>query len=227
MKSGGNPFEFRQHAKATFVNLLFNPFLFVGSMFESICHKSYALPVVEQVMKDNYDLIFFTPFFNECLYGLLYKLNTTVILFQQVSTLQWVSGNLGTPSPPSFVPLVLNGFTDQMTYLERLMNLMGIVYNWTILNYFYNPKMEAIYREYFNDSTIPSIQEIEKNVSIVLANSHVSITRPRPLMPDIIDVGGLHLEPSKPLPKVWKIIKIHLFIPAVYQIQLISNCNSI
>lgn len=133
---------------------------------------------------------------------LLYKLNTTVVLFQSVTTNIWVSGNLGTPSPPSFTPSIFTGFTDQMIYVERLMNFFTIVLNWAVMKVSYYPRLEAVYCEHFSDTTIPSNEEIERNASIVLANSHVSITRPRALMPDIIDVGGLHLEPAKPLPKL-------------------------
>ena len=205
LHSSGNPFEIRQNVKSDLLSLLFNPFLFVGSALETVCRESYALPVIQEILKEKYDLIFFSQFFNECLYGLLHKLNTTVVLFEPVSTFNWVAGNLGTPSPPSFTPSILTGFTDQMTYVERLMNFVAITFNWAIMKFYYYPKMESVYREYFNDPTIPSIEEIEKNVSIVLANSHVSITRPKALMPDIIDVGGLHLEPAKPLPKVKKL----------------------
>ena len=200
--SNGNPYEIRMNIKSELLSVLFNPFLFVGNMMETVCRESFALPIIAEIMKEKYDLIFFSPFFNECLYGLLYKLNTTVVLFQPVSTLSWVAGNLGTPSPPSFTPSVFTGFTDQMTYPERVMNFITISMNWVVMQFYYYPKMESVYREYFNDPTIPSIEEIQKNVSIVLANSHVSITRPKSLMPDIIDVGGLHMEPAKPLPKV-------------------------
>ncbi|KAJ6630489.1 UDP-glucuronosyltransferase 2B10, partial [Pseudolycoriella hygida] len=44
-----------------------------------------------------------------------------------------------------------------------------------------------------------SIKEIEKNASIVLMNSQISFSSPRPYLPDMIEVGGLHLVPPKPV----------------------------
>lgn len=132
----------------------------------------------------------------------MHKLNSTVVLFEPASTFNWVSGNLGTPSPPFFTPSTFVSYTDQMTYLERFINLFTILYTGAIMKFYYYPKMEAVYREHFSDPTMPSIEEIERNASIVLANSHVSITRPKALLPDIIDVGGLHIEPAKPVPQV-------------------------
>jgi glucuronosyltransferase len=40
-----------------------------------------------------------------------------------------------------------------------------------------------------------------KNASLVLSNSHFTLNYPRPLLPEVIDVGGMHCRPSKPLPQ--------------------------
>lgn len=200
--SNGNPFDIRMKMKSELLSVFFNPYLFAAGMLETVCRQSYALPIIQEILKEKYDLVLFSQFFNECLYGLAHKLNTTVVLVEPVSTFNWVAGNLGTPSPPSFTPSIFTGFTDQMSYLERLVNFVIISLNSVVMKFYYYPRMASVYRDIFNDPTIPSIEEIEKNVSIVLANSHVSITRPKALMPDIIDVGGLQMEPAKPLPKV-------------------------
>lgn len=49
---------------------------------------------------------------------------------------------------------------------------------------------------------IPDVAEIAKNISLVLVNQHYSFTGPKPLSNQLIEVGGLHLKPSKPIPKV-------------------------
>ncbi|CAG7720590.1 unnamed protein product, partial [Allacma fusca] len=59
--------------------------------------------------------------------------------------------------------------------------------------------MQKIYRNTLQDSNLPSIQEIERNASIVLMNSQISFNPPRPYLPDMIEVGGLHLVPPKPV----------------------------
>jgi len=61
--------------------------------------------------------------------------------------------------------------------------------------------MEAIYRQKLNDSNIPSVSEIMRNTSLILSNSHVSLMKPKPFLPDIVEVGGMHCRPPKPLPK--------------------------
>lgn len=49
---------------------------------------------------------------------------------------------------------------------------------------------------------IPDVAHIAKNMSLVLVNQHYSFTGPKPLSSQLIEVGGLHLKPLKPIPKV-------------------------
>lgn len=49
---------------------------------------------------------------------------------------------------------------------------------------------------------IPDVAEIAKNISLVLVNQHYSFTGPKPLSNQLIEVGGMHLKTSKPIPQV-------------------------
>lgn len=44
------------------------------------------------------------------------------------------------------------------------------------------------------------------NMSLILSNTHFSIDFPRPLVPSIVEVAGLHIGQPKPLPKVFILI---------------------
>ncbi|CAG7785750.1 unnamed protein product, partial [Allacma fusca] len=128
-------------------------------------------------------------------------MNTTTIAISQVAIMPWVTHSMGSPTLPSFVPLLFYGFTDCMTFWQRTMNLFGMLYFELIRKFYYNPRMESIYREFVSKNA-PSIDEIARDrTSMVLVNSHFSFVPPRPLMPDIVEVGGMHLKEAKPLPK--------------------------
>jgi glucuronosyltransferase len=61
--------------------------------------------------------------------------------------------------------------------------------------------MDKIAKKYFGNSTsLPS--EIERNISLVMVNTHFSVDYPRPLVPAMIEVGGMHITPGKELPLV-------------------------
>lgn len=47
---------------------------------------------------------------------------------------------------------------------------------------------------------LPHVHDLERNISLMLINSHRSVDLPRPSMPGLIDVGGAHIQPAKPLP---------------------------
>lgn len=54
----------------------------------------------------------------------------------------------------------------------------------------------------------PSLEEIRRNVSLVLLNTHVTIGTPRPYGPNMIEVGGMQIQKEiAPLPK-----KIEIFL---------------
>ncbi|KAA0184509.1 hypothetical protein HAZT_HAZT005991 [Hyalella azteca] len=48
---------------------------------------------------------------------------------------------------------------------------------------------------------LPSFREMARNVSLTLMNSHFSTSLVVPLLPNQVEVGGLHIEPTKRLPK--------------------------
>ena len=178
-----------------------NPFTMLD-IFGEICKKSYDLPQVKELMKEKFDLIILSAVFNECAAGFVYKFNTSIILVSPLSAPTWVTSILGGPSPPSFVPNVFMSYTDTMNFYQRTTNFLSTFGLKVIQDYSYKPFMEAIYREKLNDLSIPSSDDILKNASLVLSNGHFTLGRPRPFLPDVIEVGGMHCRPSEALPKV-------------------------
>jgi glucuronosyltransferase len=90
-----------------------------------------------------------------------------------------------------------------MNFWERTINTI-VGTGWRLgRRYYYLPGQDAIMRKYFNDSDdLPSVAEIEYTTSLVLLNHHFSISYPRPLMPNMVQVGGMHVQPPKKLPQV-------------------------
>lgn len=52
----------------------------------------------------------------------------------------------------------------------------------------------------FLKGVVPSIVELEKNISFRLVNDHHSMTYARPKMPGLTYVAGIHIKPLKSLP---------------------------
>lgn len=47
---------------------------------------------------------------------------------------------------------------------------------------------------------LPHVNELVQNISLMLINSHRSLDAPRPGMPGLVSVGGIHIKPVTPLP---------------------------
>lgn len=87
-----------------------------------------------------------------------------------------------------------------MTFFERVFNFYRAVQIDLDRRYYYNPKIESIYKDYYPNAA--DIEEMQSNYSLVLMNSHPTLNFPRPNLPEMIEIGGLHCKEAKPLPKV-------------------------
>jgi len=60
-----------------------------------------------------------------------------------------------------------------------------------------------IYSYNFPPDRYRSYDEMIRNVSLVLVNTHFTSSGPRPLLPNLVEVGGLQVKPKPdPLPEV-------------------------
>lgn len=92
-----------------------------------------------------------------------------------------------------------------MTFLERLHNTaMSIFTRAGGELYVLNSAQETMdkYLTYPGWEDRPSLRAMIKNISLVLINSHFSLSYPYPLPPHVKEIGGINMNPVKPLPKV-------------------------
>ena len=59
-------------------------------------------------------------------------------------------------------------------------------------------RLEGVVQRFLGDPSV-SLKEVEKNVSLVLVNSHYSFGSPRPLLPNVVEVGAMHCRPPTPI----------------------------
>lgn len=148
---------------------------------------------------EKFDVVIVEPFGNYAHFGLANHFNAHLVLLTTGDTL-FVSNLAGNPSPWSFVPSGLTPHTDRMTFFERLAN--GFAY---LSLEFYNymlvfPSQKKLYEEFFKNG--PSFEEIIYNASLYLVNSNVVFESPRPYLPNMVQVGGVHIKEPQKLPQV-------------------------
>jgi glucuronosyltransferase len=105
----------------------------------------------------------------------------------------------GSTHQPSHVPNVFLDYSDRMNFIERLHNFVTWKLDEAFLYFYHFPKQKKLYEAFFPKANL-TFDKQRKNLALLFNNNHFSSSTVRPGMPNIIDIGGNHVEPAKPLP---------------------------
>ncbi|XP_012265947.2 UDP-glycosyltransferase UGT5-like [Athalia rosae] len=185
------------------VNAIQKPF---GFFFMGIFTTEMALNTTEVRdlirSEEKYDLIVMEEFLNEAFFVFAHKFKCPVVLVSTFGSSAVVDQIFGNSAPLSYVPSLFLIADDRMTLIERFQNVLVTVYTNLLRDLFYMPRQQALAVKYLGDSgvEIPDLGEIERQADFILVNSHPAFSTPKPYMPNMKDVAGMHLKPVKPLP---------------------------
>ncbi|XP_067626225.1 UDP-glucosyltransferase 2-like [Eurosta solidaginis] len=151
-----------------------------------------------------FDLIVLEQFFHESFLMFAHKFKCPVVTLGTMGYADNMDRAMGLLTPWAIVPHFLIAYTDRMTFLQRAYNTYLSLYDAVLRHWYYLPRMQEMAERHFGnyaDGPLPHVSELEKNISLMLVNSHRSTDVPRPSMPGLIDVAGVHIKPAKPLPE--------------------------
>ncbi|CAO1424279.1 unnamed protein product [Diamesa tonsa] len=160
-------------------------------------------PAVQKLLNsktEKFDLIIIDLLANEALLGFGAHFNAPIIGMSTFGQVKYVNHMMHSPAPMSMIPHPFLSFTDRMTYSERLQNVLFNTLEDVMAYFFHFPLQRQIYDASFPDPK-PCLNTLKKDVSLVLLNSHFTLNYPRPYVPNMIEVGGMHINQKKPLPK--------------------------
>uniref|UniRef100_A0A2K6E7Q6 UDP-glucuronosyltransferase n=1 Tax=Macaca nemestrina TaxID=9545 RepID=A0A2K6E7Q6_MACNE len=101
--------------------------------------------------------------------------------------------------PPSYVPVVMSELSDHMTFMERVKNMIYMLYFDFCFQIYAMKKWDQFYSEVLGRPT--TLSETMGKADIWLIRNSWNFQFPHPLLPNVDFVGGLHCKPAKPLPK--------------------------
>lgn len=144
----------------------------------------------------HFDVILVESIYSRELIGLGQHFNAPVISISSMMCTPEMTGSSAMPTLPSFVRTVLGRYSDNMGFMQRLHNLM--IY--TLMNVGpqlmnVNANIQKSYEIMFQN-TDHSLDEVTRNVSLILLNSYPSFTASIPLLPNMIECGGLAIRPE-------------------------------
>ncbi|KAG5670629.1 hypothetical protein PVAND_000877 [Polypedilum vanderplanki] len=159
-------------------------------------------PKVVEFLKTNekFDICVIEVFNFDALLGIAEHVGCKVVSYVTCGIVKWTDDISGLVSPPSYVPKHYVEYTDRMTFKQRLINTVYSHIEDFIYGQIVKKNQKRLYEKYFPNA-IKTFDEMYKNTSILFMNTHISTSTARPYMPIQVEIGGIHIQPAKPLPK--------------------------
>ncbi|NWX65842.1 UD11 glucuronosyltransferase, partial [Promerops cafer] len=102
------------------------------------------------------------------------------------------------PNPPSYVPRTFSSTSDHMTFPERVKNfLIGL--SEPLLCHLFYLNYESLASEFLQRDV--TMQELFSQASVWLMRYDFVFEYPRPIMPNMVYIGGINCQQKKPLSK--------------------------
>lgn len=157
---------------------------------------------LKELLGKTYDLVILEYFESDLFIAFVAKLGAPFILFHTSEPFPWHKNALADPISPSIIPHGFNnhGTDGRMGFSQRFWNTFEVVALMTYYNLYYLPFAQKTAQNYLGP--LPPVNELTKNASLYLINTHTSLFGPRPTNPSTIEVGGIHIFPPEPLTKV-------------------------
>ncbi|XP_029789422.1 UDP-glucuronosyltransferase 1-1-like isoform X1 [Suricata suricatta] len=100
------------------------------------------------------------------------------------------------PSPPSYVPRTMSLNSDHMTFLQRVKNMLILASEGFLCNVVYSPYAPLASEVLGKDVTV---QDLMSSSSVWLFRSDFVKDYSRPIMPNLVFIGGINCANKKPL----------------------------
>ncbi|XP_036122349.1 UDP-glucuronosyltransferase 2A3-like isoform X2 [Molossus molossus] len=168
--------------------------------FKIMCESVvYNQSIMKKLRDTNYHVMVIDPVVpcGELIAELLQVPFVHTLRFFMGGTVEKYCGKL--PAPPSYVPAVMGGLPDRMTFLERVNNMMLSIFFDFWLQPYDSHFWDRFYSEALGRPT--TLCETMGKAEIWLMRTYWDFEFPRPYLPNFEFVGGLHCKPAKPLPK--------------------------
>nr|WHM27964.1 UDP-glycosyltransferase family 467 member A3 [Frankliniella occidentalis] len=170
-----------------------------NTVFES---KAFAdLRNYLKLKKPKFDVFVLDFPMQEALIGLNYEIGRRpMVVMTPYNMPEGILRIMGSPYFPSLLPYGGVGAHggQPLTFTERAKSL----YRWIIwrayTDWVYRPDVDTMIAKNFPGS--PPLAELEKDVAISLVNTNPGLHGSMPIVPSIVEVGGMQARPAKPLP---------------------------
>ncbi|EDV54743.1 uncharacterized protein Dere_GG21135 [Drosophila erecta] len=195
-----NSVDLKFFEKRTFYSH-FQEFFLLYEWGKQSCNLTLRSEALQQILRrpGRFDVIIMEQFNTDCMMGVAHKLQAPVIALSSCVMMPWHYERMGAPLIPSHIPALFMAQSQHMDFGGRLANWFST----HALNWMYKllsvPAADAMVQYKFGHD-VPSVGELVKNTSMFFVNQHYSLSGPKVTPPNVIELGGIHIQKSKPLP---------------------------
>nr|ATN96014.1 UDP-glucuronosyl transferase 342A2 [Aphis gossypii] len=125
------------------------------------------------------------------------KIPQIVIVSSHVHT--WYHHTFGSHMNPAHVSTYHASYAVPTNFIQRMMNTYDYLYSHMVFKWV-DRESTVIGRKYFGPDA-PDADTLMKNTSLVFVNGHYTVDLAKPLLPNFVNIGGIHLVKPKPLPE--------------------------
>ncbi len=161
---------------------------------------------VQKLLHSNqtFDLIITEIFGGDAMFGFALKYGAPVVSFCAEPLYPWAAYRVGNPFNPSYMSHPQTNLPLQshnLSFYHRLYNTLMYLYSSSLYYYYSYTVDDPVIRKHIAPD-LPPLVEVVKNTSLVLTFSHFSLNEPVPLVPNVIEIAGVQIKDSKPVPQV-------------------------
>lgn len=157
---------------------------------------------VQTFLKSNekFDLVIQDLVCDYSLTGLAHHFDAKLIIFSTIVYEGWIKPYANLVYPSSYIPQYSSGYSGEMTFFQRAHNAILSLVTHRLLNQLFEAQNEILHM--FWPDAPDLLKLIKDRTALVLLNSHYSFSVPKPSVPNVVEIGGYHIEKPKELPKV-------------------------
>lgn len=161
----------------------------------------HSKPMQELLTSDEkFDLVITELFNSDCVLPFVHKFGAPHIALSSCVPLPTSLDRFGNPDSPAYVANMFLPLSSKMNFFERVSNTIMYLCTKAIFYFAYDIPSQLVAWYNFGLS-FPRLTSIAYNTSLLLINTHPVINSPKPYVPNIIEVGGIHLPKVRKLPQ--------------------------
>ncbi|XP_036092684.1 UDP-glucuronosyltransferase 1A8-like [Rousettus aegyptiacus] len=185
------------------------------SLFSMIVHPPHSLfeyefshcrslfnnkELVKYLKKSSFDAVFLDPF-DLCGLIIAKYLSLPSVVFSRGLFCQHLEEGSQCPFAASYVPRILSGLSDSMTFRERVWNYIALLQEHLLCRHFIETALETASEVL---QTTVTAYDLFSHISIWLLRTDFVLDYPKPVMPNMVFIGGINCHPGtgKPLSQV-------------------------